>query len=163
MEFELPKKNDGNGRKCLMCHGYGNFKVDCPSQRAMTLQEIKKIELKLQEIEHNSDHIDSESEKPDEVVEQTDDGELLVIRRALQATVAVEVDEQRENIFQTRCTINGKLCELIIDGENCTNVAPVTLIEKLKLPTSKHPKPYKLQWLSKRSDLQLTKQAHVSI
>lgn len=71
-----------------------------PQSEGHDPSKIKKIELKLQELEHDSDRIDSESEKQDEVVEQTDDGELLVIQRALQTTVAVEVDEQRRTSFK---------------------------------------------------------------
>ena len=37
---------------------------------------------------------------------------------------------------------------MIIDGGSCTNVAGTTLIENLNLPTLKHPRPYKLQWLN---------------
>ncbi|GKU99801.1 hypothetical protein SLEP1_g12592 [Rubroshorea leprosula] len=39
-----------------------------------------------------------------------------------------------------------------IDGEllvtSCTNVASTVLVEKLNLPMTKHPRPYKLQWLN---------------
>lgn len=32
---------------------------------------------------------------------------------------------------------------MIIDGGNCTNIAEATMVEKLGLPATKHPKPYK--------------------
>ena len=34
---------------------------------------------------------------------------------------------------------------MIIDGSSCTNVASTTMVEKLGMPTIKHPRPYKLQ------------------
>lgn len=34
-----------------------------------------------------------------------------------------------------------------------------TLIDKMKWPTKKHPKPYKLHWLSNGSDVKVTKRA----
>ena len=37
---------------------------------------------------------------------------------------------------------------MIIDQGSCTNVASTTLVEKLNLPTLKHPRSYKLQWLN---------------
>jgi len=43
-------------------------------------------------------------EEQEEVVEEADEGELLVLRRAL-STKREELEEQRENIFYTRCTI----------------------------------------------------------
>ena len=55
------------------------------------------------------------------------------------------MEQQRENIFHTRCHINNKVCSMIIDKGSCTNVASTTLVEKLNLLTLKHPRPYKLQ------------------
>ena len=53
---------------------------------------------------------------------------------------AKEDDEvQRENIFHTRCQVQNKVCSVIINGGSCTNVASTTLVEKLGMPTSKHP------------------------
>ncbi|KAA3484964.1 Transposon Ty3-I Gag-Pol polyprotein [Gossypium australe] len=37
---------------------------------------------------------------------------------------------------------------MIIDGRSYTNVPSNMLVEKLGLPTTKHPYPYKLQWLN---------------
>jgi hypothetical protein len=82
----------------------------------------------------------------DENVEYPVEGESLVARRALSAQVKEDdMEQQRENTFHTRCHINNKACSMIIDGGSCTNVASTILIEKLNLPTLKHPKPYKLQ------------------
>lgn len=33
---------------------------------------------------------------------------------------------------------------MIIDGDSYTDVASTTMVEKLELPTFRHPKPYKL-------------------
>ena len=56
-----------------------------------------------------------------------------------------ENEVQRDNIFHTRCHVKDKVCSVIIDGGSCTNVASTLLVEKLSLPTLKHPRPYKLQ------------------
>jgi len=52
----------------------------------------------------------------------------------------------------------GKICSLIIDRGNCTNVASQRLIEKLALKTFPHPRPYKLQWLSENKELVVDRQ-----
>ena len=62
---------------------------------------------------------------------------MLVLRRALSSQRS-EKEEQRENIFQSRCTVEGKVCSLIIDGGTCANVISLTMIEKLNLHTSAH-------------------------
>ena len=67
-------------------------------------------------------------------------------------------DTQRENIFHSRCLVNGNVCSLIIDDGSCTNVASTRLTEKLGLKITPHPKPYKLQWLSDNGELVVDKQ-----
>jgi hypothetical protein len=52
---------------------------------------------------------------------------LLVIKIPLSVqTEEVDVEQQRKNIFHTRCLIDDKVCSMIIDSDNCTNVASVT-------------------------------------
>ena len=72
-------------------------------------------------------------------------GELLLIKRPLYAIKFPYKDRQKEQIFNSRCTIGGKVYELIIDGWSCTNVAFKALIDKLQLPTEVQPIPYTLQ------------------
>ena len=85
----------------------------------------------------------------------------LVIKRAL-SLQAKEDEVQHENIFHTRCLINDKLCSMIIDGGSCTNVVNACLVDKLGLKTSKHPMPYRLQWLNNSGDIKVTRQALIS-
>ena len=55
-----------------------------------------------------------------------------------------EGDEvQRENIFQSRCHVQNKVCGVIFDGGSCTSVTSTTLVEKLGLSTSG---PWKFDW-----------------
>ncbi|GAV84649.1 hypothetical protein CFOL_v3_28091 [Cephalotus follicularis] len=72
------------------------------------------------------------------------------------------VDDQRENIFQSRCSIGDKICSMIIDSVSCANVASTTLVTKLGLPTTSHLKPYKLQWLNDAKQLKVTHQVLLS-
>jgi hypothetical protein len=100
---------------------------------------------------------EADSDGLPELVDDSDDdgvvyaviGESLVARRALNTHIKVDnAAQQRENIFHTRCHVNSKVCCTIIDGGSCTNMASTTLVEKLNLPTLKHSRPYKLQWLN---------------
>jgi len=92
----------------------------------------------------------------EEVEEGADEGEMLVIRRALSGITSQQDIEQRENIFHTRCTVKGKVCSLIIDGRSCVSVASKTLVEKLKLSVSPHPEPYTIQWLNQDKGLRIS-------
>ena len=74
----------------------------------------------------------------------TEEGELLIIRRNLTMQARKE-EEQRDNLFYTRCKIHGKVYGLIIDSRSYTNEASTTLVSKLNLATTKHPHSYHLQ------------------
>ena len=64
------------------------------------------------------------------------EGEALVTRPVLSAQVKEDdIEQQRENIFQTFTHVNNKVSSLIIDGGSCTNVASALLVEKLQLQT----------------------------
>ena len=65
----------------------------------------------------------------EEVTDYPETGELLVTRRALSPLFDPETI-QRENIFHTRCSVDHKVCSLIIDGGSCTNVVMTLLISR---------------------------------
>ena len=52
---------------------------------------------------------------------------------------------------------------MIINNGTCTNVASTLLVEKLSLPTLKHPRSCKLQWLNNSGEVRVTKQVLVSL
>ena len=115
------------------------------------------------ESEKDDDQMPSLEDACDDNVEYPVEGESLVARCALSAQVKEDdMEQQRENIFHTRCHINNKVCSMIIDGGSCTNVASTTLVENLNLPTLKHPRPYKLQWLNDCGEVKVNKQVLVS-
>ena len=88
-------------------------------------------------------------------------GDMLMVRRLLGSQMQPLDDTQRENIFHTRCIINGKLCSLTVDGVSCTNVASSRLVSKLNLDTKPHPRPYRLQWLREFEEVKVTHQVAV--
>ena len=103
---------------------------------------IRDNRLVMTESEEDSEGMPDAS--GDDEVEYPVKGESLVARRALNTQVKVDdMEQQRENIFYTRCYVNNKVCSMILDGGSCTNVASTTLVEKLSLPMLKHPRPYK--------------------
>ncbi|KAG7547458.1 Retrotransposon gag domain [Arabidopsis suecica] len=151
-----PPTNANNQRArditCFKCKGRGHMQRDCPNQRIMIVTEAGEYESQGED-DRNS--LDDEVEYPEV-------GEILVIRRVLSAIVEPEETAQRENIFHTRCSVNGKVCSLIIDGGSCTNVASEYMVNKLGLERTKHPRPYKLRWLNDKAEMKISDQVHVA-
>jgi len=101
---------------------------------------LAKWEANKEEEEEEEDHEVCLMEEQEEVMEEAHEGELLVLRRAL-SNIKDDKEEQRENIFHSRCTIQGKVCSLIIDGGSCANVASLSMVEKLNLQATAHSHP----------------------
>lgn len=73
------------------------------------------------------------------------DEKLLIVRHALNVQVKDEKKVQYDNIFQRKCHIKDKVCNVIINKGSFTNVVGTILVEKLNLPTAKLLRLYKLQ------------------
>ena len=152
--------NRNHDIKCFKCLGPSHIASQCPNKRVMIMKDNGEVET--------ASETDSDDMPP--IVDVSgDDGKAyakegeLITRRALNTQIKVdETDQQRENIFHTRCSVNNKVCSMIIDRGSCTNVASNTLIEKLGLPLLKHPRPYKLQWLNDCGEVKVHKQVLAS-
>ncbi|XP_035548680.1 uncharacterized protein LOC118349195, partial [Juglans regia] len=147
--------------KCFKCLGSGHIASQCPNRRVMIMRDNGEV---MTESEDDSDEVpELDDASDDDGVVYPVTGESLVARRALNAHIKVDdAEQQRENIFHTRCHVNNKVCSMIIDGGSCTNVASTTLVEKLNLPTLKHSRPYKLQWLNDCGEVRVDKQVLVT-
>jgi len=54
---ELPKEMDGEeDSKFFKCYEYGHLQVDCPKRKVITIEEIEKIDLEIQETQQDSYH-----------------------------------------------------------------------------------------------------------
>ncbi|XP_052487981.1 uncharacterized protein LOC128041720 [Gossypium raimondii] len=154
---EVAIPNRSREIKCFKCLGRGHIASQCPNRTNMIVRANGEIESEEEDDEEPDEMVEKEEE---DELEYAVDGEILVIKRSL-SLQSVENEQQRENIFHTRCHVQGKVCSLIVDGGSCTNVASTLMVEKLSLPTTKHPQPYKLQWLNDGGELKVTKQVLV--
>ena len=135
----------------------GHYASQCPNKRTLVMKDDGDIDSTDEEVEDEMHALEDASD--DEGAAYLLDNLSLVSRRALTAQIAEdETEQQRENIFHTRCSVNGRSCSMIIDGGSCTNVASTALVARLGLSCLKHPKPYRLQWLNKCGEVRVTKQ-----
>ncbi|XP_071917073.1 uncharacterized protein [Coffea arabica] len=143
IETSKPRNRD---TKCWRCQGVGHIASQCPNPRTMLV--LPNGDIVTDDEEEDYKDMPPLVEEEDGIEEvPTQDKVGLVARRAL-ATQASKDELQRDNIFYTRCHVTNKVCSLVIDPGSCTNVASALMVEKLNLPTSEHPCPYKLQWLN---------------
>jgi hypothetical protein len=64
----------------------------------------------------------------------------------------------RGKTYSTRCHVRNKACSLIINCDNCTNVATTKFLRKLNFHTTKHPIFYKLSRLNDDCEVKVNKQ-----
>ena len=84
-----------------------------------------------------------ELESPLEVFTVDDDSPLIFLHwRLLVADGTEEDNENQAPIFRTRVTFEGRACNAIIDGGSAMKA-----VDKLQLPTIKHPRPYRVEWV----------------
>ena len=66
------------------------------------------------------------------------------------------------DIFRTKCTFGGKVCQVIIDRGSCENMVAREMVEKLNLQCEKHPHPYHIAWFKKGNEVIVDKRCLVS-
>ena len=145
---------------CFKCQGRGHIASQCPNKRTMIVNKFGAYETESESDEGvagQDEHkeYDSNDESDQEV------GLNLVTLRALSTMSRCFEEEQRENLFQARCLIGGKVCSLIIDSGSCTNIVSDLVVRKLNLLTTPHPTPFKLQWVSNCGEMNVNKQVTV--
>ena len=82
-----------------------------------------------------------------------------MMRRTLLKMLVKEEPPQRKSNFRTTCKSGGKVCEVLVDSGSTENFVALEMVDKLKLPRTPHPYPYKLSWLNKGQQTIVEEQA----
>ncbi|GJR03706.1 putative CCCH-type zinc finger family protein [Tanacetum coccineum] len=91
-----------------------------------------------------------------------DVGVNLMVRHSCLILKAAGDDWLKHNIFQSSYTILGKVCTFMFDPESYDNLIVVEAVQKLGLKTKNRPKPYKLHWLKKGSEVTISERVLVA-
>lgn len=140
-----------------MCGEKGHKANECKNSAVQTRNKALLIEE--DEICVENTMLELEPIQDEEAVElgedsQREEGLMLVTRKILLTPKFKDEKEGlRGNIFCTTCSIQNRVCNLIIDGGSCENVASQEVVDKLMLKTTDHPQPYKLSCLKKKGVL----------
>ena len=148
----------GSDIKYFKCLGRGHVVAQCPTKRTIVL---KGKDLYTSQEESSSSDSDTSHSSDSQEHSYPNEGKFLMIRRLLNNQPSIPLNDQRENIFHTRCEVLKNTCSLIIDSGSCCNCCSTRLVEKLNLTLLPHPKPYKLHWLNEDGDLAVNHQVKV--
>jgi hypothetical protein len=73
----------------------------------------------------------------------------------------VESLVQRNRRFRTTCKTKYWACKVIVDSGSTNNIVSIEMVEKMELETIEHPSPYRVSWLQKGHQVNVTKQCLV--
>ena len=138
--------------KCFKCNQPGHRSSDCPLRKAVHL--VEREEEKEDEVYCELDG-DEKEDSEDDI-----EGRSYVVRK-LMLTHKQEDNTQRHQLFKTRCTINNKLVQLIIDIGSFENIIDREVMRKLKLPVEKHPHPYTIGWIKATQKIEVNEHCKV--
>ncbi|XP_020700689.2 uncharacterized protein LOC110112721 [Dendrobium catenatum] len=94
---------------------------------------------------------------------EADDGEpLICILEKLLLAPRQSSPSQRHALFRTRCTVNGKVCDLLIDSGCTENIISRSVVQSLQLKTTKSASPYKITWVKRGIDIAVTESCRVT-
>ena len=150
------EKAFGEGPQCYKCKGHGHFAVVCPTrdQRVAYIYE-KDLVFDDDEINHEEDHIQEESDSKEERLRATD-LPICVIQHVLtghKTKEDVDHDWRRTNIFHTRVAYGDKALNVIIDNGSSMNVVAKEIVERLGLSQETHPTLYQVRWINDNNSI----------
>ncbi|PKU62072.1 RNA-directed DNA polymerase [Dendrobium catenatum] len=140
--------------KCFRCFQVGHKSNECPSRPQLQIASAENEEIR----EENDD---PNAELEEEI--SPDSGEPLVcVMEKILLAPRQQQNSQRNAVFKTRCTINGKVCDLLIDSGCTENVIARSVVQALQLKTTKSSHPYKISWVKKGMDIAVTDMCRVN-
>ena len=137
---------------------------DCPNKRTLLIRDDGEYSSASdsEEIEHALRATNHAAQAEVHVNPgDADRYESLVVQRVLRTQVALPEKNQRHTLFHTKGVVQERSIRIIIDSGSCNNLASTMLVEKLSLPTRKHPNPYHIQWLNDGGKIKITRSVRV--
>lgn len=105
-----------NALRCYSCGERGHIKTACPKQQ--------RRGLVIQDNDDSGPIFDESASEPEDTEDAIpgDTGVNLVLCRCCLLPRASQESWLRSNLFRSTCTIQGKVCKMIIDFGSCSNV-----------------------------------------
>ena len=126
---------------------------------------MKKNDLSMEKLDINPMSVQIGRKmvvKQDVEAEDVEGGIYLMMRKVLlKPEKEAENPAQRNSLFRTACKTKDRVCKVIVDSGSTDNLISTEMVEKMELETVAHPSPYRVLWLQKRHQVNVTKQCLV--
>ncbi|KAF2316939.1 hypothetical protein GH714_007125 [Hevea brasiliensis] len=109
--------------KCYRCNKIGHRSNECPKRKSVNIVEREPEDEEEEFCGSYGDDFEEEYEQE----------EGVYVVRILILSPKAKDNTQRHKLFQTRCTVNGKIFDLIINGGSQENIINRRAIQKLSL------------------------------
>jgi hypothetical protein len=149
---------------CFRCSGRGHMARDCPNTRTLIIRDDGEYSSASDSEDTQHTLLATDLAPQTDVHVTPDDAdryETLVVQRVLSTQVASPEQNQRHTLFHTKGVVQERSIRVIIDSGSCNNLASTTMVDKLSLPTRKHPHPYYIQWLNDGGKIKITQTVRV--
>ncbi|XP_020683521.2 uncharacterized protein LOC110100366 [Dendrobium catenatum] len=140
--------------KCFRCFQPGHKSNECPQRQQLQLIENEQGETLEQLEDDNADNIED--------VEGDEGDPLICVIQKLLIAPRQSIASQRNAIFKMKCTISGKVCDLLIDSGCTENIIACSVVQALQLKTMRNPQPYKISWVKRGVDIQVSDMCQVT-
>ncbi|CAA0828828.1 Unknown protein, partial [Striga hermonthica] len=120
----------GGGMRCFSCGESGHRQTACP-RRAGSHTLVADFDISgHEEAGYDGPPVYDDEPEPAEEHIHGDVGHALILRRScLSPRASTEDSLQRHNLFESTCTVGGRVCRFIIDTWSCENVVAQDAVE----------------------------------
>ncbi|KAA0054966.1 transposon Ty3-I Gag-Pol polyprotein isoform X1 [Cucumis melo var. makuwa] len=139
---------------CYRCGQMGHPSNQCPQRKTIAVAKDN---------DDGSNRSLGEFDEETEVIEADEGDSLSCILQRVLISPKEENQLQRHSLFKTRCTIQGKVCNVIIDSGSSENFVSKKLVTALNLKTQPHEKPYKIGWIKKGGETLISEICYVPL
>ncbi|CAA0822885.1 F-box associated ubiquitination effector family protein, partial [Striga hermonthica] len=144
----------GGGQRCFSCGEADHRLSACPRRGGYRALVADFDGEGAAGVVYDGPPVFDEEPEPLEEHLLGDVGPALVLRRSCFSPRTTPEDSlQRHNLFESTCTVGGKVCRFIIDTGSCENVVAQEAVDRLKLSTEPHPHPYTLAWIQRGNSI----------
>ena len=98
----------------------------------------------------------------DDDYEEYKQEEYACVVRKLVLSPKCSDETQSHKLFRTRCTVQGSLCDLIIDSGSQENIISEEFMERLQLETENHPNLYAIRQIKEVGGIRVHERCKVS-